>query len=597
VVPVRRVTDTWRRRLATTGRSGRPLLSLCAMTSAPAARARAFLESWRPLVDEVVVAVDERAHPATTAACAGLADRVYLVPAAMQHMERYLGWLHSACSGQWILRADDDELPGAALHRALPALLKEPEPTHYWLPRIWIYPTPATRLDEGIWQRDIQVRLVRNLPGLWRFTGRLHSNIEVMGASRVLDAPLLHLALLVSDLEERRAKVERYERVQPGLVHESGVSLNSVFVPEDMGDTASVSTSATDAATAAAFLDASAAPPPPAGAVQAVPVAAEEIERWNTERSVSAGAYRARVRLPQGVAHMRAESLQHVQVEVTNLGDEWWPRGPVPGPPIQLGHRWWDAHGEEIVMATVRTPFSETVAPGATTRLTMAIQAPSVTGRLGLRVDVVHEAVRWFDCEERLTVEVTPPYDDGSFAAKNTEARESARAVMPRLLELSSPRSVVDVGCGTGTWLSVARELGIDDWSGWTGSGSQSRRSRSRRTASGPSTWQPLPRSTGASTSRCRSRSPSTWRPLLPKASPACSPRRRRWLPSRLRYRGRAATATSTSSGRDSGPSASRRTGTRLSTAYVSRCGRTSGSSGGTGRTCCCSGRRKHSTP
>ena len=439
------------------------------MTSAPPPRARAFLETWRPLVDEVVVAVDERAHPATTAACAGLADRVYLVPAAMQHMERYLGWLHSVCSGQWVLRADDDELPGAALREALPALLKEPEPTHYWLPRIWMHPNPATRLDEGIWQRDIQVRLVRNLPGLWRFTGRLHSNIEVMGAGRVVDAPLLHLALLVSDLEERRAKVARYERVQPGLLHESGVPLNRVFVPEDMGDIASAPTSATDAAAAAAFLEASAGPPPPSTAVRPARVTDKEIDRWNTDRPVSPGAYRARVRLPHGVAQMRAGSLQHVQVEVTNLGDEWWPRGPVPGPPIQVGHRWWDVDGEEIVMATVRTPFTETVAPGATTRLTMAIQAPPVTGQLGLRVDVVHEAVRWFECEERLTVEVTPPYDEEFFATKGAGARASARAVMPCLLELTSPRSVVDVGCGTGTWLSVARELGIDDVLGLDG--------------------------------------------------------------------------------------------------------------------------------
>ena len=156
-------------------------------------------------------------------------------------------------------------------------------------------------------------------------------------------------------------------------------------------------------------------------------VGAGEIAHWNAERPVSAGAYRARVHLPHGVESMAAESLQHVQVEVTNLGDEWWPRGPVPGPLIRVGHRWWDEDGEEIVMATVRTPFTETVPPGATTRLTMAIQSPPVTGRLGLRVDVVHEDVRWFECEERLTVEVTPAYTDGFFST-TTSARGSRPA-------------------------------------------------------------------------------------------------------------------------------------------------------------------------
>src|SRR3954453_11834963 len=88
----------------------RPRLSLCAVTSAPPARARAFPEAWRPLAEELVVAVDERADPATEGACAAVADRVYVVPAATP-MERYLGWLQGACGGEWILRADDDELP------------------------------------------------------------------------------------------------------------------------------------------------------------------------------------------------------------------------------------------------------------------------------------------------------------------------------------------------------------------------------------------------------------------------------------------------------------------------------------------------------
>jgi SAM-dependent methyltransferase len=441
------------------------------MTAAPPARVRAFLETWRPLVDEIVVAVDERAHPLTTDACARLADRVYVVPPAMAHMERYLGWLHSACSGEWILRADDDELPSAALKEVLRPLLDEREPTHYWLPRSWMYPTPDTRITEGIWLRDIQLRLVRNLPGLWRFSGHVHSNIEVTGAGRIVDAPLLHLALLIADLEQRRVKVEAYERVMPGLRAESGVPLNSVFVPEDMG-VSSVHPSATaDIATAVDYLEAAArpedGPPPSGGDVPFVPI--EEIARWNGERQVSEGAYRVRVTLPQGVDPMYADAIQHVQVEVANLGDTWLPRGPMPQPPIQVGYRWWREDASEIVEPTLRTPFTENVAPEATTRLTMPIKAPPDHGRLQLRVDVVHENVRWFECEERLEVDVSPPYTGDFFASHDEGGRESARAVLPRVLQMLGPTSVVDVGCGTGTWLRVARENGVDDVFGLDG--------------------------------------------------------------------------------------------------------------------------------
>jgi SAM-dependent methyltransferase len=438
---------------------------MCAMTAAEPSRVRAFLEAWRPLVDEVVVAVDERADPATTNECARLADRVYVVPAAMQHMERYLGWLHSCCSGDWILRADDDEVPSEALRSMLRPLLEEREPTHFWLPRRWAYPTPDTYLAQGLWLRDVQLRLVRNLPGIWRFSGHVHSNIEVAGAGRVVDAPLLHLALLVADLEKRRAKAEAYEAVTPGLQTGAGVSLNSVFVPEDVEATSLSATSEADIASYARYLrvagEPDKKPAPPAADVEKV--AMGEIERWNSARSVSARAYRVRVALPHGVEVTRADGIQYVQVEVENLGDEWLPRGPQPEPPINVGYRWWREDGTEVVEPTLRTPLTETVAPGATTRLSMAIKAPPDHGRLQLDVDVVHENVRWFDCAERVEVEVLPPYTEGFFASHDEGVSASARAMVPRLLGLLEPRSVVDVGCGTGTWLRVVRENGVED--------------------------------------------------------------------------------------------------------------------------------------
>lgn len=48
-------------------------------------------------------------------------------------------------------------------------------------------------------------------------------------------------------------------------------------------------------------------------------------------------------------------------------------------------------------------------------------------------------------------------------------ARRSAHEVIPLILSLLGPKSVIDVGCGAGTWLSVFHELGIEDFLGVDG--------------------------------------------------------------------------------------------------------------------------------
>jgi SAM-dependent methyltransferase len=41
--------------------------------------------------------------------------------------------------------------------------------------------------------------------------------------------------------------------------------------------------------------------------------------------------------------------------------------------------------------------------------------------------------------------------------------RASAREIVPIVIDLVGPSSVIDVGCGIGTWLSVFREIGVKD--------------------------------------------------------------------------------------------------------------------------------------
>jgi SAM-dependent methyltransferase len=62
------------------------------------------------------------------------------------------------------------------------------------------------------------------------------------------------------------------------------------------------------------------------------------------------------------------------------------------------------------------------------------------------------------------------PYDPAFFDTVREGARASAERIVPVVLELTGARSVVDVGCGDGTWLSVFARHGIADYLGVDGS-------------------------------------------------------------------------------------------------------------------------------
>jgi SAM-dependent methyltransferase len=55
------------------------------------------------------------------------------------------------------------------------------------------------------------------------------------------------------------------------------------------------------------------------------------------------------------------------------------------------------------------------------------------------------------------------PYDDDFFASQSDGSYRGAKEVLPIVFALTRPRSVLDVGCGHGTWLAVAREQGVSD--------------------------------------------------------------------------------------------------------------------------------------
>jgi SAM-dependent methyltransferase len=62
-----------------------------------------------------------------------------------------------------------------------------------------------------------------------------------------------------------------------------------------------------------------------------------------------------------------------------------------------------------------------------------------------------------------------PLYGPEFFAEVDTTAEGSAQRILPLVVDPLAPRSVVDVGCGSGAWLVEAARLGIDDYLGVDG--------------------------------------------------------------------------------------------------------------------------------
>lgn len=54
-------------------------------------------------------------------------------------------------------------------------------------------------------------------------------------------------------------------------------------------------------------------------------------------------------------------------------------------------------------------------------------------------------------------------YTEQFYIDQRKSSRRSANEIVPLVLELIQPKSVIDVGCGVGAWLSVFRECGIED--------------------------------------------------------------------------------------------------------------------------------------
>src|SRR5215204_7291508 len=191
-------------------------LSLCIATKDSAEYIEKLLQVGRRFADEVVVAVDASSEDSTEMICREFADKIFRVESP-GYVERILPWLNEQCTGDWILRLDDEELPSAGLIEILPDLMNDREMTHYHLRRRTIIGEDRTEwIAQRPWWPDWKLRLFRNIPSIVRIPGRLHTGYEVKGASRFLyRGSIYHYDFVYHGEQHRKDKVRQYEIISP----------------------------------------------------------------------------------------------------------------------------------------------------------------------------------------------------------------------------------------------------------------------------------------------------------------------------------------------------------------------------------------------
>jgi hypothetical protein len=401
----------------------RPTLSFCITARGPAARVRALLEIMRPHVDEIVLAVDRDGDPEILDACGELADR-RLVYELRGSPARLVGWIMHQCSCDWTLRLDDDEVPGASLLEALPELISDRYPTEILLDRRWLFPTPDRYILNWPWTTVFQGRMVRNVRGLWRFQGRVHTAGLFTGERRAVKLPFYHFDLILNSADARRRKVLAYEVEAPGANFD-GIPENLLYLPELYPGLETELVPAEDQPLIDRLLQCSPALVHPRPLAPVEEVSFDEVDRFNSERPLSPALYRASLALERPPRRLPPGTVRYVNTFVRNDGDETWPAWEEHEPLIRLGYRWWRP-GADASVLDGRMLLNETVRPGHSTVVPLRLTTPGEPGEYDLEVDVVHEHVRWFGCSVRHRVLVEA-------------SGEGARAVV------SSPFSATDV--------------------------------------------------------------------------------------------------------------------------------------------------------
>jgi len=430
----------------------RPRISLCCITGGPLHQVAAILKLYRPVVDEIVVAVNGRFTEGELEPLVGLADRV--LPCEMRKdflQERYRAWLYGQCRGEFICTVDTDEVPSTALLAALPGLAAARDVVTYLTTCRWCYPDLAHWLDEYPWEPSWKMILVRNDPATLHIKGGVHEGVMAVAPYSFLELPVYHISDVTMSLPEREAKIAFYDGLDGNQLLEDGRSVSEVFylperfarhppadiAPEDLVliDRVVSADTARDR-----VLERESANDEP-GELLPGTFAYETILNSWPERPLPNGAYQARIELRRGrtpereMTELQPSELRPMMVLIENCGDSTWLREARNR--VSLSSRFFTigtaGSRGELVRECARFPFPADLHPGQERLLPFEVQAPEEPGEYLLVVDLVEEYVRWFESGLEIPVRVSSvrPARRGLAGASSIIDNSSRKEIVP----------------------------------------------------------------------------------------------------------------------------------------------------------------------
>ncbi len=337
-------------------------VAVCTFAADRPERLVATLRLLRTSADEIAVAVAAGSAAAETPELEGVADRCYRVQ-EMLPPDRYVPWLHSLCSTDWILWLAPGEVPGAGFLAALPELIRRRD--------VHQYRQPVHRVadDGGGWTAGEHeaIRLVRNDPATLRFAG----------ASAAPVLPARRLAEAIYRLNDSPAESTE---IHPTPAEDLRLLERVLAEPAARGRRE----------------------------ISAVDVSLGEIDRFWPQRDFDERGYEIELSCLDDELALTVGRERTVDVAVRNLGPETFPWGGGP-PDIRAAYHWLDANGETVVFDGQRTALPANVGPGEEAVVPVRVVPPLRPGRYVLELDLVHEGVRWFERTTRVAAEVVAP--------------------------------------------------------------------------------------------------------------------------------------------------------------------------------------------